>query len=307
MAPKKKTQAKPRTQSKNVTSTTANFKGTPKKKSVVKSGGESGLTRNPHPYRKPWLFGHNPDLEAKDVLAGYQFMLQQERNRIAKEKKLSGGNLFMRWLTLSRMEIICDVPEEEQSNFSALQFLVTSLQHGLVPPPWVAERILDVVNARSKNQIKSLDQAFGFSQVGKGKRVSQALGLRLDIAKEWVGKCVIALMTLGDTTESAISQVAHFYIHQGPEHWNGSAYDLPVIQRLRKGFLKDHCAICEVKPDDNLGTQARDVQLKAEEKIHRIYSQWLSKHPEYKNPQHPYRKSVSANGEEHFREVFHFK
>ena len=253
------------------------------------------------------VIGHNPDLEKKDALAGYRFMLQQEINRIAKEKKLSVSNLFMRWWTLHSMKIICDVPEEEQSNFSALQFLITSLQHGLVPPPWVAERILDVVNARYKNQIKSLDQAFGFSQVGKGKRESQASGLRRDIAKEWVGKCVIALKTLGDTTERAISQVAHFYIHQGPEHWNGSAYDLPVIQRLRTGYLKDHCAICDIKPDDKLGPQASGVQLKAEEKIHRIYSQWLSKHPEYKNPQHPYRKRVSANGETHFRTLFTFK
>ena len=114
-------------------------------------------------------------------------------------------------------------------------------------------------------------------------------------------------MTLGDTKEKAISQVAHFYIHKGPEQWNGSAYDLPAIQRLRKGYFKDHCAICDSKPDDvEQGIPARDVRLGAEERIRRIYSKWLSDHPEFKNPQHPYRKKVSANWETHFRTLFTF-
>jgi hypothetical protein len=232
-------------------------------------------------------------------MAGYKNMLAQERKRLL-HKNVHGLELF-KALAIIRAEAGLDRATKEQSDFLALRWLKSCLECGILPPPWVADRILNIVDARYKKQIKSLDVGFGFAEEGRGKRVPAVHKFLFDDRNHWIGKCVLSLIDLGQTPDVAIYQVAHFFMHKKKADWNQSAFDLTPIRDLNRGVFKDSCAICDFRAaDEETRLKARDVEMRTKEYINTLYSKWLKDNPGFKIRNHPYRKKVRAAGKAPF-------
>src|SRR5690606_13134389 len=130
-----------------------------------------------------------------------------------------------------------DVPEQDQSDFLALRMLISCLTFGIVPAPWVADRFLNIINARYKKEIRSLDVAFGFKKQGQGQgeKGSELEKFLFGERNHWIGKSIWSLIILGDTMEGAISRVAKKFSRQKQSDLNKTVYDLQIINLLKKG------------------------------------------------------------------------
>lgn len=293
----------------------------PAKKSISEALGTSKACLKRSQHRNYWVFGYDLELESQDEWAGYKNMLVQEQNRILNNEKCYP-------LEIGRVERIAEairklnVPEHEKTNFLALAWLKSCLQLGILPPPWVADRILEVIEGRYQKKIESLDSAFGFTGKGRGqgKRVAELDRFLHGTRNKKIGQCVLALIILGDNRETAVRKVAHcLFFHNKEQDLNSVPYNLFPIRIPKGDYLNGLCPFCLSKKmkmkekngslnahDQEVWEEAGNREMQMESRINRIYGEWLSNHPQYENPEHPYHNKVLTQWRNHFEEHFSF-
>lgn len=251
------------------------------------------------PFRKRWDFGYFPEIEKVNELAGYGFYLGDQSMRTPVSRTPNGKTrISKRRNVLLNMQLNADIPKESQSNFSVLRFLYTSLQYGILPPPWVADRFLEVINDRYQNKIKSLDEAFGFTSKGKGKRIPKTHQFLLEERDHWLGRSVLAFVILGETVEQACGRVAKFFMGKNQETWNKATFDLEIINLLKRirECSKTSPSFTPHKPDGN------NSKTQLEERIRQLYFKWKKENPKFAND--PEYKELVRKRHKYFERLF---
>ena len=143
--------------------------------------------------------------------------------------------------------------------FRAIQAILCAGHAGLPMPPWAYKCFYETIYARLKNEIKSLDAAFGFSSTGKGKRTPSMLKKLISDRNDMLCKDVYGWRVLGESLHNACIRVVGRL--KATPKWNHTAYNLDLVRAKSKKDNKDEMV----------------------ESLMAIYSKWIRVQKNYEN------------------------